>query len=445
MTRSGLPPGPPGSPLLGNLPAFADDVLGFFTSTARTYGDIASLKLGGRRGLLLTHPDLIEQVLVAQQRNFVKHSFFWRHVRAIFGQGLLTSEGDAWLQQRRAIQPAFHKDRIAGYARTMVDFTERASARWTNGERRDVHQDMMALTLEIVAKVLFDAAVTEDVGEMDRAIDLAMHEIAARFRRPFPIPDWVPLPGNLRYNSSVRLLNKVIFRFIAEHEARAEPGDDLLSTLLELGKDPASPMTREQVRDEAVTLLLAGHETTALTLSWTFALLSRHPHVEKRLHAELDEELGDRPPTLEDLPRLRWAECIVQESMRLYPPAYAIGREAVADCEIGGWAVPAGTTLFIIPWVLHRDPRWFSGPETFRPERWEEDLADRLPRFAYMPFGGGPRLCIGNRFAMMEAVLVLASVARRWRVRLDPDRMPTPFPSITLRPSGAVMARLERR
>jgi cytochrome P450 len=449
VTAVASPPGPRPHPLLGNLPAFARDVLGFFTECARDYGDVVSMRVAGRTALLLSHPEHIEQVLVGQQRNFVKHSWFWRHVGAVFGEGLLTAEGDHWLRQRRAIQPAFHKDRIAGYARVMVDYTERALDGWRPGETRELHRDMMALTLDIVAKVLFDADVTEDRAEVERALDNALSEVAARFRRPFPIPDWVPIPGNLRYRSAVRLLDDVVYRFIEEHEQRGA-GEDLLSTLMALEHEDGAGMTRRQVRDEAVTLLLAGHETTALALTWTLCLLSRHPDAERRLHDEVDEALADgagstRPPTVADLPHLRWTEHVVSESMRLYPPAYAFGREAIADCEIGGWPVAAGTTLFIVPWVIHRDPRWFDDPDEFRPERWAGGLAERLPRFVYLPFGGGPRLCVGSRFAMMEAVLLLAAVARRFRVRLDPDRMPTPFPSVTLRPGSGVRARVEPR
>jgi len=446
QARPGLPPGPAPHRLLGNLPEFASDVLGFFTRSARTYGDVVTLTLGGRVAFMLNHPDLIEQVLVGQQRNFVKHSWFWRHVTAVFGHGLLTNEGDAWLAQRRMIQPAFHKERIAGYGRTMVDFTERMLDGWKDGEVRDLHRDVMGLTLEIVAKVLFDADVKQDVAAVEVALDDALEAVALRFRRPFRVPDWIPIPSNVRYNRSVRQLDEIVYRFIREHEQRGpENGSDLLSVLMSARTEDGRPMPRKQIRDEATTLLLAGHETTALTLSWTFALLSQHPDVADRLAAELDDVLGDRPPAVEDLPRLRYTEQVVAESMRLYPPAYVIGREALAGCEIGGWKVPAGTTLFMVPWVMHRDPRWFADPEVFRPERWNGGLAERLPRFAYFPFGGGPRLCVGNRFAMMEAVLLLASVARRFRVRLDPDRMPGLFPSITLRPLEGVHARVVSR
>jgi cytochrome P450 len=438
-----IPPGPPPRRIVGNLPEFASDLLGFFTSCARTYGDVARVQLGSRTGYLLTNPADIEQVLVGQHRNFIKHSFFWRHVRAVFGDGLLTSEGDAWLAQRRMIQPAFHKDRIAGYGAVMVEFADRMTDDWQDGAARSIHRDMMGLTLEIVAKVLFDSDVSEDVAEVERSFEAALVQVASRFRSPIRLPDWVPTPGNLRYAAAVRRLDALVYRIIREHGSRPA-GPDLLSMLLAVRGDGGERMPERLVRDQAVTLLLAGHETTALTLSWTWALLSTHPHVEERLARELRDVLGGRAPTVADLPRLRYTEHVVTESMRLYPPAYAIGREAVADCEIGGFHTPAGTTLFMSPWVMHRDARWFDEPDAFRPERWEAGLAERLARFVYMPFGGGPRLCIGNRFAMMEATLILAAIARRFRLRLEPDRMPAPYPTITLRPQGGVRMRVTR-
>jgi cytochrome P450 len=438
-----VPPGPPARRFLGNLPEFASDLLGFFTMCARTYGDVVRVQLGRRTGYLLTNPADIEQVLVGEHRNFIKHSFFWRHVRAVFGDGLLVSEGDAWLKQRRMIQPSFHKDRIAGYGAVMVEFADRATERWQSGDVRSIHRDMMALTLEIVAKVLFDSDVRADVDEVERSFEAALVQVASRFRSPFRLPDLVPTPGNLRYRAAVRRLDALVYRIIREHERRP-PGSDLLSLLMATRGADGTRMPERLIRDEAVTLLLAGHETTALTLSWTWALLSTHPRVADRLALELRDVLDGRAPTADDLPRLRYTEQVVTESMRLYPPAYAIGREAVADCEIGGYHTPAGTTLFLSPWVMHRDPRWFDEPDAFRPERWDGGLAERLPRFVHMPFGGGPRQCIGNRFAIMEAMLILAAIARRFRLQLEPDRMPTPYPTITLRPRGGVPMRVAR-
>ena len=439
------PPGPRGRFLLGNLPEFARDVLGFLTSCAREYGDVTRLRLGKYDAYLLNHPDLVDEVLRKQRENFVKHSFFWRHVTAIFGTGLLTSEGEFWLRQRRLSAPAFHPDRIATYGGVMVSYADRLVDEWRDGEVRDVHRDMMRVTMEIVSKTLFDADVESDVDELGRAFELVLREVAVRFRRPFKIPDWIPTPGNLRYRRGIRRLERLIRRILAER--RAAPGDrgDLLSMLMSARDDDGNAMSDTQLRDELVTLFLAGHETTAIALSWTWHLLAQHPLVKDRLVAELFGELDRRPAKVADLPRLPFADAVVKETIRLYPPAYVLGREALADCEIGGYTIPAGATIFMSPWVMHRDPRWFTSPEKFLPERWLDGLAARLPRFAYMPFGGGPRICIGDRFAMMEAVLVLATIARRFRLERTSDADVIPFASITLRPEGGVWMKLSRR
>ncbi len=444
VANARMPTGPPGRLLVGNLPEFAEDVLGFFTRTARTYGDFVPLRLGPWRAVLLSHPALLEQVLVGENRAYIKHAWFWRHVRGIFGEGLLTSEGDFWLRQRRLAQPAFHRDRIAGYGRVMVDFTEQMLADWRPGETRDVHPAMMHLTMRIVTKVLFDAELREDVEQIDRAFDAALDEVAVRFRRPFRIPDWVPTPGNRRFRNAVAVLDRHVYDIIREHAAESEHGSDLLALLMQARDEDGRAMSEKQLRDESITLFLAGHETTALTLSWTWHLLGTHPHVETKLHEELDSVLGGRAPSIEDLPALRYAEWIIMEAMRLFPPAHTIGRQAIRDVEIGGHAVPKDTTIFMSPWVLHRDPRFWDEPDAFRPDRWANDLERRLPRFAYVPFGGGPRICIGNRFALTESVLILATIARAWRMR-PTGPPPSPYPTITLRPEGGVTMRLERR
>ncbi|HEV8241175.1 MAG TPA: cytochrome P450 [Thermoanaerobaculia bacterium] len=439
------PPGPRGSLLLGNLREFARDNLRYFQRQIGAHGDVVGGRFFNRRFVVLGHPDLVEQVLLVQHRNFKKHSFFWRHVTALFGRGLLVSEGDFWLRQRRLAAPAFHGRRIAAYAGDMVAFAERMLDDWRDGEARDAHQEMMRLTMQIVAKTLFDAEVSEDYAEISRAFDDVVEEIALRFRQPLPIPDWVPMARNRRYLAAVRQLDSLVYRFIAERRADPRDRGDLLSMLLAARDDDGAGMSDVQVRDEVITLFLAGHETTAIALSWTWYLLARHPEAEARLGAELDAVLAGRAPALEDLPRLVYAEQVVKESMRLFPPAYAFGREALADCEIGGYRVPAKTTVFISQWATHRDGRFFPDPETFRPERWTADFEAALPRYAYLPFGGGPRICIGNRFAMMEAVLLLATVARRYRLRLASEAEIEPFASITLRPVGGVPVRLEAR
>jgi cytochrome P450 len=438
------PPGPKGTVFLGNLPQLGSDILGLFSTCAREYGDIAYLSLAGWPAFVLSNPEHIEQVLVTEHKNFIKHTFFWRHVRAIFGNGLLTSEGDFSMRQRRLAQPSFHRDRIAGYGDVMVRYTERTLDEWRDGEVRDLHQDLMRLTLLIVAKVLFDADVAGEVTTIGSALDDATHEIRTRFRRPFRIPDAVPIPGNLRYRSAVRRLDSVVDRIIEEHRARDGRGD-LLSMLMQARDDDGQPMTDAQLRDEAITIMLAGHETTAIALAWTCLLLSQHPAVAENLHEEIREVLGDRPPTMSDLPRLRLADMVVSESLRLYPPAYALGREAVNDCTIGEYSVPAGASVFMSPYVVHRDARWFDEPERFLPERWAGNAAQRLPRFAYFPFGGGPRICIGNRFAIMEAVLLLTCMVRRFRFKLhDPDSVAF-FPTITLRPANGMRMTVSRR
>jgi cytochrome P450 len=438
-TRSDAsPPGPKGLPFLGSLPHLGRDVLGFFTQCARQYGDIASFRLAAWPAILLSHPDLVEYVLVQNHQNFIKHRFFWRHVEAIFGHGLLTSEGEAWHQQRRLAAPAFAGTRLSRYGDTMVQYTERMLRRWPPGQAFDVHWEAMALTLQIAAKTLFNAEADQDVAEVSQALDEVMEQITVRFRRPFRIPDAIPLPGHLRYRRGLQRLDQLVARIVTERQGGTEDYGDLLSLLMLARDGTGQPMGERQLRDEVITMLLAGHETTALTLSWTWHLLGLHPAADAQLAEEVRTVLGERSPTVDDLPNLRFTGHVVSEALRLYPPAYAIGREALADCEIGGYRVPAGTTVYVSPWVMHRDPRWFDDPQAFRPERWGDNLSKQLPRFAYMPFGGGPRVCIGNRFAVMEATLILATVAQRFRLEWQTDRPVQPMPSITLRPGGGV-------
>ena len=440
-----LPPGPRGGLFLGSLPAFAADVLGFLTHCTREYGDTVLVHLPGHDVFVLNRPEDIESVLLTQRTNFVKHSFFWRHVTAIFGNGLLTSEGEFWLRQRRLAAPAFHPDRIAAYGDVMTAYAARQTETWRDGETRDIHADMMRVTMEIVSKTLFDVEVEKDVDEIGRSFDLVIREIAKRFRRPIKIADWIPLPGNRRYRRGVALLDRLVARVLAER--RAAPGDrgDLLSMLMAARDEDGRPMSDRQLRDELITLFLAGHETTAIALSWTLFLLARNPGAEETLRREIEQAVGDRLPTAADLPRLRYADAVVKESLRLYPPAYVVGRESLADCVIGDYDMAAGTTVYFSPWVLHRDPRHFPDPEAFRPERWLDGSAAKLPKYVYIPFGGGPRVCIGERFAMMEGVLVLGTILARFRLEMEgPD--PVPFPSITLRPdAGPVMRVVERR
>ncbi|MGI8909501.1 MAG: cytochrome P450 [Rubrobacteraceae bacterium] len=441
-----LPPGPRGRPLTGNLLDYTRDHLGFLTRCAGEYGDVVGLRFLNVPVYLLNHPDHIEYVLVRNNRNFIK-SRGERISLGFLGNGLLTSEGSFWRRQRRLAQPAFHRERIAAYGEVMVECGERVVAGWRDDEVRDVHDDMGRLTLEIVARTLFGfplgPAEFEEVGD-------ALATISQRFTGRggvfFQVPEKVPTPGNLRFRRAVRRLDTLIYRIIHDPRASGEDAGDLLSMLLAIrDEETGEGMTDRQIRDEAMTVFLAGHETTANALSWTWHLLAGHPEVESRLQEELREVLVGRPPTVEDLPRLRYTDMVVKESMRLYPPAWAFGREALADCEIGGYHVPAGTQLIMSQWVMHRDSRYYNEPGKFRPERWGDGSTEGFPKYAYFPFGGGPRLCIGQSFAKMEAVLLLATIAQQFRLRSAPGERISPQPSITLRPKNGMRMVLEKR
>jgi cytochrome P450 len=439
-----FPPGPSTGLKRWSLgPLYNGDPLGYFTGLMREYGDLVGLRVLNFRILLLNHPDHIEDVLVNHPRKFIRGRVLLANKR-IFGRGLLTSDGDFWLRQRRLAQPAFHRARIAGYASTMVEYTERLLHEWQDGEERDIHAEMMRLTLQIVGKTLFDADVEHDAQDIGKSMELLL-ELSANFRRTIFIPHWVPTPTNFRMERAIRQIEKVLYRMIAEKRASGRDSGDLLSMLLAAQDEDGSRMTDQQLRDEAITLFLAGHETTANTLSWTWWLLAQNPVVEAKLHSELRTVLAGRAPSLDDLPKLVYTNHIITESMRFYPPVWGTARTAIEDHEIAGYAVPKGSGVSFAQWTVHRDPRWYDAPEEFRPERWEGDLLKRIPRFAYFPFGGGPRQCIGNSFALMEAALTLATIAQQYRFRLVEGHPVVPLASITLRPRYGIRVVLESR
>jgi len=445
MTELRTPTGPKGHWLAGNLPDFRKSRLDFFGQCARDFGDMVKIRLAHRRVYLASHPDLIEEVLVTQSKHFIKH-FAMRLNPIVLGKGLLTSEGSFWLRQRRLSQPMFLRNRMQGYAPPMVAATERLLSEWQAGEKRDIHHEMMRLTLAIAAKTLFNAEVGDAAQSVAQAMEVMQQNFVQRFNSIWPVPIWIPTPANLRARRACRQLDDVIFRIIRERRQDNVDRGDLLSVLLRArDEDDGTGMTDQQLRDEAMTLFLAGHETTALVLTWTWYLLAQHPEAEQRLWAELDTVLGGRAATADDWPKLKFTEMIALESMRLYSPAYVIGREATADCAIGGYHVPRGTTILMSPWVVQRDPRFFDDPNAFRPERWGEERIKSLPKFAYFPFGGGPRVCIGQQFAMMELVLILATLAQKVRFRMEPGAVVTPVPSFTLRPEPGVPGVIEWR
>jgi len=428
------PPGPRGRFPLGNTLDYIRDPLGFLTRCAREYGDVVRLRLGVDTYYALNHPALVEEVLRARADAVIKDKLT-RGLGPIVGQGLLTSEGAFWRRQRKLAQPAFQHQAIARYGEVMVEHALRLRAEWLDGRPRDVHEDMMRLTVGIVAKTLFNSEVAAEAEDIGRSLEVMMayYLVPAKF---LPFRERLPTRENREFRAAVRRVDEVIYGIIARRRAEGNDTGDLLSRLLAARDDEGSGMTDRQLRDECVTLFLAGHETTALTLTYAFHLLAHHPAAAGRLAAELDEVLAGRPPTAADVPDLAYTGWVVRESMRLYPPAWAIGRQAVEDMDVGGYRVRKGTQLIVSQWVLHRDPRWFDDPDAFLPERWDNDLVRRLPRGTYLPFGDGPRVCIGNHFAMMEAVLILATLAQQHRTAPAPGQVLELSPSITLRPKS---------
>ena len=440
------PPGPKGNLLFGNLAAISRDWLGFYGRCAKEFGDIVYVRFVHVPILLLVHPREIEYVLVTNQDNFT-NSADYRALARVLGKGLLTSEGKLWQRQRTLIQPAFRRENILSYASVMTSSAGRMLSSWSYDETRNIHEDLMRVTLEIVAKCLFGA----DVGNAAERVGKAMQVVTDRFVTdagqallfPFDIPDF--LAGDRR--RAVRELNDVIDGIIRQRRSSNQPRGDLLDTLLQARDAEGKSMSDTQLRDEVMTLFLAGHETTAIALSWACYLLAQNPHIEAQLAEELQTVLGDQAPTPQDLPRLRYTEMVLKEAMRLYPAVWGIGRRAVADCEIGGYRVVAGTNIFIFQWLTQRDPRFFPDPETFDPERWREDpvRSGKIPRFAYFPFGAGPRVCVGASFAMMEATFLLAMIMQRFHLELAPGPPVEPLASVSLRPKHGIRVIVRHR
>ena len=359
------------------------------------------------------------------------------------GEGLLTAEGDHWKRQRRLAQPAFHHAKIESYAAVMTGYAARMQEKWRDGEELDIHQEMMELTLRIVVRTLFGVE-TEDTESISRSLSAVMRN-SSGIRLILPgIFRWLPLPGTRQLRNGVAELDRTVFRIISQRHAGGAESDDLLSMLMTARDEDGSQMDDRQLRDEVMTFFIAGHETTALALSWAWVLLSRNPQAERRLHEELDAVLSGRPPELSDLPNLPYTECVVKETMRLYPPAWAIAREAAESFDLAGYRIPKGANILMSQWIVHRDPRFFPNPEVFDPDRWSAGAA-KLPKFAYFPFGAGPRQCIGTAFAMMEAVLLLASIAQNFQAKVRANAAIEPVPGFTLRPKDGVPVTLVRR
>lgn len=433
-------PGPKGLPVLGVSVRLIRDSLEFLRSLTREYGDLVRLPVITGTRILVNNPEYIQQVLVKQPHKFHKSKLSKEATERLLGQGLLISEGDFWRRQRRLAQPAFHKHRINEYSATMLECAERQIGNWRDGETRNVAQEMMELTLEAAVRTLFGTTLPGEAQRVGRAMAFLMRYSLRRARHPMHFPASWPTPWNLRANREYEFLDSLVYRIISERKARPDSNhrNDLLSLLMGAMDQDGSQMTSKQLRDETMTLFIAGHETTAITLSWAWYLLAQHPAVEARLEEELRSVLGGRAPDVADLARLPYLHAVISEVLRLYPPAYILARVAVAPFQIGECDFPAGETLLLSQWVMHRDPRFYDDADAFCPERWLDGLADRLPPGAYFPFGDGPRRCIGQGFALLESALVIATVAQRFRFRLERGRHAVPEPLVTLRPKRGI-------
>lgn len=443
------PPGPTGVFGTRNILRFVQDPLKLMRSMRDEYGDVVEMRVAGEPWFLLSHPDDIEYVIVKKAKS-MKRDAYASVLERTLGLGLLTSEGELWKRQRKLMSQAFTPRRIQTYAETMSRVTA-GGVHWHDGREIDLHEEMSRITMEVVAAVLFGAGID---AETIRTVGESMEVINAFYANSpeavLKLPEWVPTPRNRKMATAVRRIDAVLYEIIAERRRQARAGDDqpddLLGTLLRaVDDDGATGMTDGQLRDEAITLFLAGHETTALTLAYALMLLGQYPEVERRLAAELDEVLAGRLPDASDVKKLPYTEWVIKEAMRLYPPAWTTGREVVEEVEVRGFRLPKGSQLLLSQWIVHRDPRFFPDPEAFEPERWSPERSKGLPKYAYFPFGGGPRVCIGNHFAMMEAILILAIVVQRYHLELVPDQRLRLAPSVTLRPKRGIRAVVRHR
>lgn len=439
--RNVPPPGPEGYRLFASARQIQRDPLQFLTELTRTYGDIAFVRFLVWPVYVINHPDFIKQVLQEHHRNYNKDNFDYRLLRPLLGKGLLTNDGASWLHQRRLIQPTFHRQRLAAFGSLMTEATLAMLERWERcagrGEVFDVAAEMMLLTLRIIGQALFSLDLSDDANAVGQAITTANDYL----RAPFP-PLFVPTPRNRRLQTALRRLDALVYDLITTRRQSQQDTPDLLSVLLAVrDEETGQGMNDRQIRDEVITLLLAGHETTAVALCWTWYLLAQHQECEQRLHAVL----GGRLPTVEDLPNLPYSRMVLEESLRLYPPAWSFSRNALADDELGGYHIPAGSTVLLCPYTTHRHPAFWEQPEVFDPLRFTPECVAARPHYAYFPFGGGPRLCIGSAFAMMEAQLILATVAQRYRLCLGTDMRVEPEPLVTLRPRGGLPMLIQPR
>ncbi len=437
---------PPSQPLSiygGHLRAFWHDRTGFLIKNAEL-GDVSYLEIGSQPIYFLNHPDHIREIFVGNVQKFTKGRAFIR-ARLILGNGLVTSEREFHLRQRRMIQPAFHRERIAGYVRSMVEYGDQMAREWQDGETMDIDREMMRLTLQVVGKALFGVEMHGEADEFFEALTTAI-KVFNYMEAPFSdLLDELPEEKTSEFTKAIASLDRIVYAIINEHRLAGKDTGDLLSMLLlAQDEDDGTGMTDEQVRDEALTLFLAGHETTANAMTWMWYLLSQNPEKEAKLHAELQSVLGDRLPSLDDVSNLKYTEAVFAESMRLYPPVWSIGRHTAEAHEFGGYTVPEGSIVMVSQYVMHRDARFWGDPNDFVPERWEKmSIKEANQRYIYFPFGSGTRRCIGESFSWAEGVILIAILARKWKLRLDPGQRIATDPLITMRPKYGMKMKIE--
>ena len=427
-------PGPAGSWLSGNWPEFRKDMLEFFHKYTSVYGDIYQFRLFAMRFCVVNSPQLLHEIFVEKNDSFIK-SWNMRQLKMAFGNGLVTSSGEFWKQQHRIVQPAFRRAKLHKYAQQMIDIIDTVVGEWQDGQTLDIHGEMVKITLQIVSKTLFNIDTQQDVQKVKDSVDVIVKQFASITSSRIPIPFFVPTPQNLK-------VMKIFFQFPRSARrmirARKKLGhlDDLLSDLFKAQQELG--VTDKQVLDEVFTLLVVGHETTATSLTWAFYLIAKHPEVQEKMEEEIQRVMGDKKIEVEDIRKLTYTSNVVKETLRLYPPLWAIGRETIEDVQIGEHLIPKGVQVLMVQHVVHRDPRYFPDPQKFQPQRWEDGLEKKIPKYVYFPFGGGPRVCIGNHYNMIESTLILAMAIQKFRIEMPKDRGSELLPSITLQPRHKV-------